>query len=332
MILLKNFLLNFAKEYFITLKDFVVPFFVATFIVTLMEFFNVTYYFFNSLNKINKYLLLIFVSIVGAVIPVCSCSILPFIFMMQKANIPNSVLMAFLISGPAIGIDSIFITYNFFGIKFTIFRVLFLIVLAFLTGFLYHILFEKNIEAGDIKYPKIKLPLKFLWMNFEKNILETADILLVALLISSLVSVLAKGYMTFLLKWDLAFMIIISLVLYVCSVSSIAVAYQFFRAGFSLKSSFVFLTIGPITNISTLTLLYEKLGKKFTYFYMLSVVLFTLLVVNFFNFSTILEFKNTFYSNNESKFYFFVEQISLFLFFFILAKDKLNKFYNKISK
>lgn len=67
-------------------------------------------------------------------------------------------------------------------------------------------------------------------------------------------------------------MIIIGLPMYVCSTSSIPIALSLITKGLSFGSAFVFLFVGPCTNIASILLINKSLGKKITAIYLSSVV------------------------------------------------------------
>ncbi len=68
-------------------------------------------------------------------------------------------------------------------------------------------------------------------------------------------------------------MIVIGLPMYICSTSSIPIAIALVGKGLSMGAAFVFLFVGPVTNIASLLILNKTLGKKITALYITCVVL-----------------------------------------------------------
>ena len=60
----------------------------------------------------------------GIPLPVCSCSVIPLAQSLRKEGASKGAVQSFLISTPITGVDSILATFSFFGLIFTIFRVI----------------------------------------------------------------------------------------------------------------------------------------------------------------------------------------------------------------
>ncbi len=96
--------------------------------------------------------------------------------------------------------------------------------------------------------------------------------LLVAALISTLVpEELLASFSNPILSMLL--MLIIGIPMYICSTSSIPIALSLMIKGISPGAAFVFLFAGPVTNIASLTILAQSLGKKVLTIYLTSVAI-----------------------------------------------------------
>lgn len=73
-------------------------------------------------------------AVAGAVIPVCSCGILPVLAGMVKAGIPLGPTMSFLIAAPMINIPAVFITVTMLGVPLAIGRILGTFFIALTVG------------------------------------------------------------------------------------------------------------------------------------------------------------------------------------------------------
>ena len=73
-------------------------------------------------------------TIFGIPLPVCSCSVIPLAQGLRKEGASKGAVQSFLISSPITGVDSILATFSFFGLLFTIFRVISSIMIAIIVG------------------------------------------------------------------------------------------------------------------------------------------------------------------------------------------------------
>ncbi len=69
-------------------------------------------------------------SLFGVPLPLCSCSVIPVSMSLRKHGAGKGSTIAFLLSTPQTGVDSIFVTFSLLGWLFAIFRP----VVAFITG------------------------------------------------------------------------------------------------------------------------------------------------------------------------------------------------------
>ncbi len=75
-------------------------------------------------------------AVLGIPLPLCSCSVIPFVTSLKKSGASNSAIQTFLIATPITGADSIMATYGVFGWLFTLYRLLSSIIIALLAGLL----------------------------------------------------------------------------------------------------------------------------------------------------------------------------------------------------
>lgn len=83
-------------------------------------------------------------TIFGIPLPVCSCSVIPLAQGLKKEGASKGAVQSFLISTPITGVDSILATFSFFGLVFTLFRLVSSIVIAIIVG-----LIQNFVEKGD---------------------------------------------------------------------------------------------------------------------------------------------------------------------------------------
>lgn len=82
----------------------------------------------------------------GIPLPVCSCSVIPLAQGLKKEGASKGAVQSFLISTPITGADSILATFSFFGLIFTVFRLISSVIIAIIVGLLQN--FVENKEAN----------------------------------------------------------------------------------------------------------------------------------------------------------------------------------------
>ncbi len=83
-------------------------------------------------------------AILGIPLPLCSCSVIPFVSALKKSGASRSSILTFLISTPITGIDSIMATYGVFGWVFTLYRIISSVVISLVAGLLTLLLLKED--------------------------------------------------------------------------------------------------------------------------------------------------------------------------------------------
>jgi hypothetical protein len=97
--------------------------------------------------KANKFVAYSVASVSGAILAVCSCTVLPLFKGIYKKGAGIGPAVSFLYSGPAINILAIVLSYKIFGWKLGAARMIGAIVFAFVIGLLMQLFFKKEDEA-----------------------------------------------------------------------------------------------------------------------------------------------------------------------------------------
>ncbi len=101
--------------------------------------------------KTDKRLSFLVASVSGAVLAVCSCSVLPMFASIRKKGAGIGPATAFLFSGPAVNVLAIILTFSFFGLAVGLVRVVGAIALALVIGlamfFIWHR--RETIDANE---------------------------------------------------------------------------------------------------------------------------------------------------------------------------------------
>ena len=102
-------------------------------------------------NESKKYVSYSIASVSGAVLAVCSCTILPIFAGIKQRGAGLGQAITFLFSGPAINIAAIFLTFSVLGFNIGIARVFFAVLISIIVGITMSIIFrEKRSEGGLI--------------------------------------------------------------------------------------------------------------------------------------------------------------------------------------
>ena len=100
-------------------------------------------------SEAKKYISYSVASVAGAILTVCSCTILPLFAGIRKNGAGLGPAITFLFAGPAINIAAIFLTTDVLGIKMGLARISAAIILSILTGICMSLIFKEKIEKGE---------------------------------------------------------------------------------------------------------------------------------------------------------------------------------------
>lgn len=90
----------------------------------------------------------------GIPLPVCSCSVIPLAQGLKKEGASKGAVQSFLIATPITGVDSILATFSFFGLVFTIFRLISSVIIAIIVGLLQNFIENKENKKEPIFTPE----------------------------------------------------------------------------------------------------------------------------------------------------------------------------------
>ncbi len=221
----------------------------------------------------------------GVPLPLCSCGVIPVAASLRRHGAGRGPTIAFLISTPQTGVDSILVTFSLLGGVFAIFRALAALVSGVIGGALVSAT-ERHDDKGDSagnehndepcqdtccvsKRGKLRRILAYGYGTLPRDI---GRALLVGLVFAALVSALVpKDYFSDLVKPGLLQIVILMAVgipIYVCATASIPLAYALILAGVSPGAVFAFLMTGPATNAATIATIWKIMGKRATGIYL----------------------------------------------------------------
>ena len=227
----------------------------------------------NNLGKPGA-LSVIKAAIFGVPMPLCSCGVIPVAASLYKRGASKGATLSFLISTPQTGVDSILITYGMLGPIFAMTRP----VIALITGVIGG-LFTEQIISEDYttsikmnhKHPKktLKDAIKYAFISLPQDI---AWPLIKGILMAGLITLLIPDnfFQDYgITGWSaMILMAVLSIPMYICATASVPIAAGLISSGIEPGAAFVFLMAGPATNIATISVIINTLGKKIVYIYL----------------------------------------------------------------
>jgi uncharacterized membrane protein YraQ (UPF0718 family)/copper chaperone CopZ len=224
-------------------------------------------------------------ALAGVPLPLCSCGVIPVGMSLRKEGASKGATVAFLISTPQTGVDSIAVTWSMLGLPFALLRP----IAAFVTSLCGGILtnrFDKtepNVgkQISDREKEKTKSKrknklLQALHYSFVEMIQNIGKWLVIGIFVAGLIAVFVPDdFLTSNLNNPLLNMLVvlaISVPMYTCATGSVPLAAILVMKGLSPGAAFVFLMAGPATSFATMTVAANILGRKTLIIYVVSIV------------------------------------------------------------
>ena len=219
-------------------------------------------------------------SLLGVPMPLCSCGVLPAGIGFYRNGASRGPTISFLISTPQTGVDSILATYSLLGLPLAIIRP----VVAFVTGLLGGVLGNeserngKEADSGDQGTEEnYERSVKELFRyGFVELIQDISKWLVIGMLVAAFLSVLIPGdFFTSTISSEylaMLLMIAASVPLYICATGSIPIAAVLLMKGLAPGAALVLLMAGPATNIATMAVIGNTLGKRSLWIYLGTII------------------------------------------------------------
>ncbi len=226
-------------------------------------------------------------SLFGVPLPLCSCGVIPVSMSLYKHGAGRGSTIAFLLSTPQTGVDSILVTLSLLGPVFAIFRPF----AAFFTGIVGGVLVDAfdntNIGSANGPIPKKctddccgggktghKL-LKGLKHGFVTLPADIGKPMLVGLAIAAIISaVVPDDFFADKLGTGIFAMLVmmaLGIPVYVCASASVPMAAAMIMKGLTPGAALVFLMTGPATNAASFITIWKILGSRTAIIYLISV-------------------------------------------------------------
>lgn len=223
-------------------------------------------------------------SLFGVPLPLCSCSVIPVSMSLRKHGASKGATVAFLLSTPQTGVDSILVTLSLLGPVFAIFRPFAALATGLVGGTLVDIFGhaggaesqppEKCTDecCSEEKTSKVIKGLKYGFVTLPRDIGKAMLIgLAVAAFISALVpdDFFAEKLGTGI--FAMVVMMLLGIPMYVCATASVPIAAALMLKGLSPGAALVFLMTGPATNAASLVIIWKIMGRGTAITYLASV-------------------------------------------------------------
>lgn len=228
-------------------------------------------------------------AVIGAPIPLCSCSVIPTAMGIRRAGATKASTASFLVATPETGVDSVGVTLALMGPIMAIIRPISAIGSAIVAGSL--------VKWWDVETPPTNAPVKkccggknkaspekptyfeqfktSVNYGFGKLLSDFMNWLLIGLFFAALIQTfvpasLMAQYGSGLLAMTI--MVVISIPMYICATASTPIAAGLMLSGVSPGAALVFMMAGPATNIATLMVVKNELGSRSLAAYLFGVI------------------------------------------------------------
>ncbi len=221
----------------------------------------------------------------GVPLPLCSCAVIPVGLSLKQSGASSGATVAFLISTPQTGVDSILVSASFLGWPFAIFKVASAAVMGVLGGWWTDR--PNSRQQGQFSLPIItsESPTSAEPINRWTTLLAHSVELLRSIWRWLLFGVIVSAAITTFVPTGalsslgggshfsaMLVTLVIALPLYVCATASVPIAAALVASGLPVGAALVFLMAGPATNVATIGAVYRTLGKRALVIYLSTVI------------------------------------------------------------
>ncbi len=219
-------------------------------------------------------------ALLGVPLPLCSCGVLPTGIGFFKNGASRGSTISFMISTPQTGVDSILATYSLLGLPLAIIRPLVAFVTGVIGGVAGNLSDAKASPETDRVITAEEQPERSFRELFRYGFVELLqDIskwLIIGMLVAALLSVLIPAdFFTHSISSEylaMFLMLLASVPLYICATGSIPIAAVLLMKGLSPGAALVLLMAGPATNIATMAVIGNSMGRRTLWIYLSSII------------------------------------------------------------
>lgn len=239
-------------------------------------------------------------TISGALLPICSCGVLPLALSLYRTGAYLGPTLSFLVATPIINPAAIILAFAMLGKEISIIYVICGIFLPIIIGILGNTFGGKELVSEEVlklQNENIKIPEnnyidKTKWYKklyygiawgFNTLGIEISRFILIGTLLGTLLIIIIPQSFVMQYLSNPKFVSIIGItaigcIMYVCALGHIPFIAALISAGASPGIAITFLITGVATNISELISVYKLIGKRSLLIYILSMLLFGILI------------------------------------------------------
>ncbi len=258
-----EFFFNFLRSFYDYTLDILPYFFVAVLITSLLQSFTQLNWLKRLLKK--KKTAPLFTGILGGLLPVCSCSMLPIANLINSLSRSYSPVLSFLIVAPVISPVTLLLTYGYFGFTMTLVRLIGTFLFALTFAHLMDLFFKKPktlplIMGGSDQERRSRLFLYYL----KENLIGIGKYVLLGILIASLIKTLIPQSFVRPIAGTLSSYLLLSFLsvpIYVCSGEEVPIGKALVDIGFTLGNALTFMLGGTGICMPTILAVMKFLPK-----------------------------------------------------------------------
>lgn len=225
----------------------------------------------------------------GIPLPLCSCGVIPTAMGLRREGISKGATVSFLIATPQTGVDSIIATYSLMGLPFALLRPFVALATALFGGSLINRFDTENETQYDARPHKREMETKG---SFGKRMASAlrygmvdmiADIgkwLIIGLITAGIITTLVPAELFSVFQdnslLSMLAILILSIPMYLCATGSIPIAVALMLKGLSPGCALVLLLAGPASNMASILVIKNVLGKRALFIYLMSIVIGTI--------------------------------------------------------
>ena len=225
-------------------------------------------------------------ALLGVPLPLCSCAVVPVTLELSRKGASREASLAFLVSTPETGVDSMLLTWGLMGPVMTVARPVAALATSLVAAISSRFTRAEPARAAAVadcdrceaaapaKPPGLRRGLGY---GFRSMVDEIGFWLVVGLILTGLITALVPANLISegIGRGPLALvtMLFLGIPLYMCASASTPIAAALMLKGLSPGAALVFLLAGPATNASSLVLIARFFGRRFVTIYLGSVAL-----------------------------------------------------------
>lgn len=251
----------------------------------------------RHLNK-KGILPILYVTIIGIVLPVCCFGSLPIAVGFRKKGMPLGPILAFLVATPATSVPAILVTWKLFSSEFTVYLCLTVILMGLVTGIIGNFVTYPEVKeiaeecpmcneeehTGHLHHSKniVQRLLSVVYFGFVDLPKEIGIELIIGIVLAAVVTsvipiqTLIRNY---LFGWHgYFFALVFGVLMYICATASVPFVHALVSQGLNIGAGLTLLLIGPITSYGTILVIRKEFGTKILLVYLTVVCLSSLIL------------------------------------------------------